>query len=88
MEIEMTSWVTLTSRFGQSHEDPSDEDLKIALNELFSINNLEHPDAWIECGSDDGPLETLSMYGSGYAHYTKYSDADMSDELEKNGSRI
>jgi len=78
----VTSWINLTTRLGHSISNPSDEDLKNALKELFDSKDNEHPDSWIECGSEDGPLETLSIYSSGYALYTKFSDADMSDELE------
>lgn len=75
-------WANLTSCFGESFDGPSDVELKNALKELFESRDDEHPDAWIECGSNDGPLYTLSIFSSGYGLYTKYSDVDMTEELE------
>ena len=78
----MTQWTNLTTNFGLQIKDPSDDDLRNVLKKHFSIKDNEHPDAWLECGSDNGPLYSLSIFSSGYAIYTKYSDADMTDELE------
>jgi hypothetical protein len=78
----MIEWTNLTGCFGEGTQNPSDDDLKKALSELFKSQDNEHPDAWIECGSENGPLYSVSIFSSGYALYTKYSDADMSDELE------
>lgn len=78
----MHDWITLTTVFGESVESPSELDMRAALKELFSSVDDEHPDAWIECGTEDGPLYSISIYSSGYAIYTKYSDADMTEELE------
>lgn len=78
----MIEWTNLAGCFGEGVQNPSDDDLKKALRELFKSQGDEHPDAWIECGSENGPLYSLSIFSSGYALYTKYSDADMSDELE------
>jgi hypothetical protein len=57
--------------------------MKQALDELFASADVDHPDAWIECGSESGPLYSISVFSSSYAIYTKYSDADMAEELEK-----
>lgn len=78
----MHEWVHLTGYYGRGVQSPTDNDLKEALNELFGSNDDEHPDAWIECGSQDGPLYSLSIFASGYALFTKYTDVDMTDELE------
>lgn len=78
----MHEWVNLTGYYGKEIQNPSDNDLKDALSELFGSRDEEHPDAWIECGSQDGPLYCLSIYSSGYALFTKYSDVDMTEELE------
>jgi len=78
----MIEWVNLTGCFGEGVQNPSDDDLKKALSILFKSQDNEHPDTWIECGSENGPLYSLSVFSSGYALYTKYSDVDMSDELE------
>jgi hypothetical protein len=67
---------------GEKISNPSTKQLRNTLKELFASNDEEHPDAWIECGSDDGPLYILSVYSGGYAIYTKYSDVNMTEELE------
>ena len=79
----MHEWVNLTTRMGDDIKNPTMEQLKNTLEELFASNDAEHPDAWIECGTDDGPLYSISVYSGGYAIYTKYSDADMTEELEE-----
>jgi len=93
----MSHWSNLYFCFGNSISNPSDNDLKRALKELFSSQDDEHSDAWLECGVDDGPLESLSVFSSGYAIQTKYSDADMTEALssqriegvtEKTGLRL
>ena len=65
-------------RFFKPYSGPT----KNALEELFASNDDEHPDTWINCGTDDGPLYGISVYSSGYAIYTKYSDVDMTEEME------
>lgn len=79
----MHDWVNLTNYLGESIPSPSEKQLATALRELFDSRDSEHPDAWIDCGSDDGPLHNISIFNSGYAIYTKYADADMSEELEE-----
>ncbi len=78
----MHEWVNLTTRLGETVRNPKQEQLREALKELFSSSDEEHPDSWIECGSQDGPLYSLSFVSSGRGRYTKYSDVDMTDELE------
>lgn len=78
----MFEWINLTTCFGNGVSNPTDNDLKQSIVELFESNNDEHPDACVECGSENGPLCTVSIFSSGYALFTKYSDADMSEELE------
>lgn len=78
----MCEWTILTTCFGHGIQNPTDKQLKIALQDLFQSDDLEHPDAWIECGSSDGCLVSLSVFSSGYAVYIKYSDLDMTEALE------
>lgn len=78
----MHDWIRVTRVFGQSIRKPSAADMRNAIGELFSDADKDHPDAWIECGSEGGPLYCLSIFSSGYAVYTKYSDADMTEEIE------
>ena len=78
----MHEWVNLTTRLGETVRNPKTEQLREALAELFSSSDEGHPDSWIECGSQNGPLYSLSFFASGRGRYTKYSDVDMTDELE------
>jgi hypothetical protein len=75
-------WVTLYRRYGQSVRMPSEADLLFALKEVLSAKDEEHPDTWIECGTEKGPLHTFSVSHSGYGTYARYSDVDMSQEVE------
>jgi hypothetical protein len=80
----MHDWIKLVTRTGQTVTSPSQGELENALTELFgSPRDDEHPDSWIECGSEGGALHTLSIFQSGNAIYVRYSDADMSDEEEQ-----
>ncbi|WP_156479969.1 hypothetical protein [Collimonas pratensis] len=56
--------------------------MRKALEELFLSADDDHPDTWMECGTEGGPLYCISIYSSGYAIYKKYSDVDMTSELE------
>jgi hypothetical protein len=78
----MHEWVTLTTRMGESIANPSQRQLRQALEDLFSSEDEEHPDCWIECGTQAGPLHSYSFFSSGRGVYTKYSDVDMDEELE------
>lgn len=78
----MSEWVVLTTSMGADIRAPTETDLRRCLDELFSSRDDEHPDAWVHCGTDDGPLRTISIFSSGYALYTKYSDPDMNEEID------
>jgi hypothetical protein len=78
----MHEWVNLTTRMGESITNPTPAQMRQVLEELFSSNDEEHPDCWIECGTQDGPLHSLAFFSSGRGVYTKYSDVDMSAEIE------
>ncbi|KQZ30489.1 hypothetical protein [Duganella sp. Root1480D1] len=78
----MHEWITLTKVFGDSLRNPTTAQMEDALDELFDHADADHPDSWIECGSESGPLCCISIFSNGYALYTKYSDADMSEVLE------
>ena len=78
----MHEWINLTNHLGKNFSNPKDIQLTDALHQLFTANDNEHPDAWIECGTEDGPLYSLSVYAGGYAIYSKFNNADMDVELE------
>jgi len=78
----IVEWSNLTTRLGETVSAPSLSDLQSALQDVFTNpNDPEHPDTWLECGSDEGPLASLSVFGSGKGILTVYTDADMTDEL-------
>jgi len=78
----MHDWIKLTTRSGVDVRAPTVQDMEATLQELFvSPRDNEHPDCWLECGSENGPLYTLSVFQSGHMIFHKYSDADMSEEL-------
>jgi len=79
---KMYEWLTLFTRIGDVIQNPTLEQPKEALAELFTSNDEEHPDAWVECGSRAGPLDTISVYSSGYAILGQYAAVDMLRELE------
>lgn len=79
----MHDWITVSTVFGKTLREPTEGEMHAALTELFSIADEEHPDTWMECGSEDGPLYCVSIFGSDYAIYTKYSDVVMTQELER-----
>ncbi|PXX33714.1 hypothetical protein [Undibacterium pigrum] len=80
----MHDWIHLTGRWGMDTKNPARADLKKALSELFdSPEDDEHPDAWLTCGSENGPLYTVNIFSSGYAIFTVYDDADMRTELQR-----
>ena len=56
----MVLGANLTKRWGESVADPEYGDLVAALEEL-SVDDLEHPDCWLE--NEDGWV--ISAFGSG-----------------------
>ncbi len=79
----MHEWIKLTTCHGDSIGNPGEEQMRRALLDLFSDQDEEHPDCWLECGSENGELVVLSVFSSGYAIFTRYADQDMSEELEE-----
>ncbi|ODC02831.1 hypothetical protein BFW38_03960 [Terasakiispira papahanaumokuakeensis] len=84
----MHEWVNLTTRIGESIQNPQTDQLRAALDELFASKDEEHPDSWVECGSEQGPLYSLTFFYSGRGIYTQYSDADMTEELENREIKV
>lgn|SRR5262249_10816967 len=78
----MHEWIKLTTRMGKCVPSPTVADLKQALADVFSSEDDEHPDCWIECGSEFKPLHVLSFLSNGRGSYVKYADMDMREELE------
>lgn len=74
----MHEWIKLTTRHGDSIGNPGQEQMRGALVDVFSDQDEEHPDCWLECGSENGELVVLSVFNSGYAlageHIFKITD--------------
>jgi len=75
-----------------SISNPSEDDLKEELEYFFRHSDAEHPDAWVSCGTDEGPLYTLTIFRARRTWYgrqicdvefTKYDDQDMNTELDR-----
>lgn len=77
----MHEWINLTSDFG-NYSNPTDSQLKHTLDQLFNTKDDEHPNAWVECGTEKGPLYSMDIYSGGFAVYTIYNNADMEEELK------
>lgn len=89
-----TRTVTLTFRFGGARNDPTIEDMRYALNEIYAETELaipqsdlaEHPNTWLTAVSEDGercPTTTLDVYRGGLLRLTRLRDQDDSEpELE------
>lgn len=92
----MESNVDLCTRFGGGGRNPTQEEMQVALRELFIEDNphcteadyAEHPEASLSYGHDNPGSEdyiwtvyTVAVYRNGSAIYTKYHDQD-DDEPE------
>ena len=87
--------VGLVTRFGGGTIDPSLDDLKEALRELYIENHPlldegdyeEHPNAWLDYGYENGDkwtVYTLDIYRGGMVIFSKRDDQDDLDpEFEK-----
>lgn len=77
----MHYWIKLTTGSGEDVPAPTRPAMEAALQELFdSSKDDEHPDCWLECGSENGPLYTLSIFQTGHGRFNKYTDVDMFEE--------
>jgi hypothetical protein len=89
-------WCRLENRFGDKDNSspPSDAELQVAASEVLDEKGLrrdipsllegdleEHPNAWIEAGSDGGPLVVLDLYRGVRFEYIVYADSDMNAEI-------
>lgn len=76
----MINWIKLTTMIGKTISSPDEVEMKDALQQLFLYGTSEHPDCWLEKGSETGQLDVISVFASGYAIHTQYTDADMCNE--------
>lgn len=90
-----TAWVILSSRYGGDTRDPTTEQLHRALADVYHENipsmtesdYAEHPNAYLRCGFDDGPMYVLNVYRSGTVYFSQWLDADYESELEPERER-
>lgn len=83
------AWIILTTLYGEDIDNPSPQQLRLALGELFdeTISGLseedydEHPNAWLRYGFDEGPMYVLDVYRRGGVIFSKYADQADSDAL-------
>lgn len=77
----MNCFCILTTRYGRDIPDPTSDDLQMALNEVFSLEDDEHPNSWLRYGSDSGQMFILDVYQSGRIIFTQWADTDYEAEL-------
>jgi hypothetical protein len=83
------AWVILRVRYGGDIRDPSPQELRQALGELFEENipgmtegdYMEHPSAGLRYGFDEGPMYELDVYRDRGVIFSKYADQDDDDPL-------
>ena len=79
--------IKFTSRNLIETSNPSTQDIEEILGELYSVNDPEHPNAWIQLGfeSRDGwSIISIDAYESGLVVYEYWEDQDDYDaKVEK-----
>jgi hypothetical protein len=84
-----TAWVVLHKRYGEDIRHPSDRELTQAVDELFDeriegmteADYLDHPNAWLRYGFDDGPEFVAEASRNQTATLAKYADQDDVDPV-------
>jgi len=74
-------WCILTTRMGADIREPTDAQLRAALEDVFASDDDEHPNACLRLGSDGGPMFVLDVYGAQRILFEQWADADFDDEL-------
>lgn len=93
---ERSAWVILTSRYGGDIREPTVDELRRALADVYQEDDpsmtegdyAEHPNAWLRYGFDDGPMYVLNVYRSGTVYFSQWADPDYENELEPELERI
>lgn len=93
---ERPAWVILTSRYGGDIREPTVDQLRRALADVYHENHpsmtegdyAQHPNAWLRYGFDDGPMYVLNVYRSRTVYYSQWADPDYESELEPESERI
>lgn len=93
---EQEPWVILSTRYGGDIPQPTADQLRHALSEVFhenvpSMNEsdyAEHPNASLRYGFDHGPMYLLNVYRSKTVYFSQWSNQDYESELEPELERI
>jgi hypothetical protein len=84
-------WLILTSRYGQEIENPPQEDLSRAIDELKSdistktpgADDSDHESAWLSSETESGPKFILSVERDGTVCFSKFMSPDADDPSEE-----
>ncbi|MGY4827300.1 hypothetical protein ACVNIS_01830 [Sphaerotilaceae bacterium SBD11-9] len=82
-------WFILSKRYGGDIREPSVEEMRAALSEVYveTHPNLtqadyeEHPSAFVRYGTDSGPMYVLYIGRTKTATFEQWADQDFGDEL-------
>lgn len=66
---------------GADVREPTDAQLRAALEDVFEADDDEHPNSSLRLGSDDGPMFVVDVYGAKRIVFEQWADADFEDEL-------
>lgn len=80
----MDSFVSITARFGETTDSPTASLIRSVIGEVFNESDpnisrndyLEHPDAWIELGREDGSRARMTISRTGSIHLHQWADDD------------
>jgi hypothetical protein len=89
-------WLILTSRYGKEIENPSQDDLNHAIDELKNDNpkknagtdDSDHEAAWLSSEAGDGPKFILSVERDGTTCFSKFTSQDADDPSEEITKKI
>ena len=73
----------LTTRLGREIRDPSDVDLRLALEDVLAVSTSEaastafdeHPNAWVRLVQGTGEMLILEVYRNGSMLFEQWGDA-------------
>ncbi len=82
------SFCILTTRFGRDKVDPISVDLESAIDEVFSLQDDEHPNTWLRFGSDKGEMFTLDVYHGCRIVFEQWADTEYETELAPPGQLV
>lgn len=93
---ERPAWAILTCRYGADIREPTFDELRSALAELYHEDHpsmtegdyAEHPNAWLRYGFDSGPMYVLNVYRSRTVYFSQWADSDYETELEPETEKI